>query len=104
MKKLLFLAVFVLCLTGCSTIPKTPAEEAKNIAENVHVSAEINKLQVQLERGEVTQKYASERLKQILKERQRLNSGDTEVILEKIKEQDPMLEKGLAEMIQRREK
>ena len=103
MKKLLLLSIFVLCLTGCNTIPKTPTEEAKIIAEDVHVSPEINKLQLQLERGEVTQKYAQERLKQILKERQRLNSGDTDVILEKIKDQDPMLEKGLAEMIQRRQ-
>jgi hypothetical protein len=103
MKKLLILSVLVLTLTGCNATPKTSTEEAKNIAEDIHVSTEINKLQLQLENGAVTEKYAAEKLKQILKERQKQNSGDTEVILEKIKNQDPILEKGLAEMIQRRQ-
>jgi len=42
-------------------------------------------------------------LKQILKTRQQENSGDTESILEKIGEQDPQLEQGIAEMIKRRQ-
>lgn len=103
MKKLLILSVFVLILTGCTAAPKTPLEEAHEIASGENVSAEINKLQLQLERGEVTEKYAQEKLKKILKERQKQNSGDTESILKKIGEQDPMIEKGLSEMIETRD-
>ena len=103
MKKLLLISVIILTLAGCTTTPKSDTEKAREIANDIHVSQEIEKLNLQLERGEVTEKYAQERLKQILKERQRINSGDTDVILEKIKEQDPMLEKGLAEMIEKRQ-
>lgn len=102
MKKLLLLSVLVLMLAGCSSTPPTSAEEAQTIAEGENVSAEIQKLQLQLDNGEVTEKYAQERLKQILKKRQKENSGDTESILEKIGEQDPALERGIAEMIEKR--
>ncbi len=103
MKKLLILSVLVLMLAGCSTPEKTPAEEAQVIAEGENVAAEIQQLQLQLDNGEVTEKYAQERLKQILKTRQQENSGDTEAILEKIGKQDPRLEEGIAEMIKRRQ-
>ena len=103
MKKLLLFSVIVLILSGCTTTLKSDTEKAREIANDIHVSQEIEKLNLQLEQGEVTEKYAQERLKQILKERQRINSGDTDVILEKIKDQDPMLEKGLAEMIEKRQ-
>ncbi len=102
MKKLFLLSALVLMLAGCSSTPPTPAEEAHTIAQGKYVSAEIQKLQLQLKNGEVTEKYAQERLKQILKERQKQNSGDTESILKKIGEQDPALQKGIAEMIQKR--
>ncbi len=87
MKKILIVFACFLALTGCKAPEKTPEEQALQIANNEYVLLEIEELQAQLERGEITEKYASERLKQILKERQRLNSGSTEVILEKIKEQ-----------------
>ena len=102
MKKLLTISIIALALTACATMPKTPAEEARDIAEGVNVSREITKLQLQLENGEVTERYAQEKLKQILKERQRQNSGDTEVILEKIGDEDPMIQKALEEMLERR--
>lgn len=102
MKKLLTISILALAITACATMPKTPAEEAQNIAENQYVSLEIAKLQTQLENGEVTEKYAQEKLKQILKERQRQNSGDTEAILEKVGNEDPMIQKALEEMLERR--
>lgn len=101
MKKLLIAFALILTLSACTSSELTTEQQAQKIAEGTNVSTEITKLQLQLERGEVTEKYAQERLKQILKERQKANSGDTESILEKIRNEDPMLEKGLAEMIER---
>ncbi len=102
MKKALILSVLMIILAGCSTPEKTPAEEAQNIAENQYVSLEIEKLQTQLENGAVTEKYAQEKLKQILKERQRQNSGDTAAILEKVGNEDPMIQKALEQMLEYR--
>lgn len=102
MKKLFTISIIALALTACATIPKTPAEKARDIAKGTNVSQEITKLQLQLENGEITKKYAQEKLKQVLKERQRQNSGDTDAILEKIGDQDPMIQKALEEMLERR--
>lgn len=101
MKKLLTLSILLLTLTACTTNQQSPAQEAQKIAAGTNVSREITNLQLQLERGEVTEKYAQEKLKQILKERQRQNSGDTEAILEKVGKEDPMIQKALEEMLQR---
>lgn len=84
-------------------MPKNTAKETHDIATGVNVSREITKLQLQLERGEITEKYAQEKLKQVLKERQKQNSGDTESILKKVGEEDPMIQKALEEMLQRRD-
>lgn len=103
MKKLLILSAIAISVVGCAQRQLSQEEVTQKVATNEHVQLEIKKLQTELERGEITESYAQERLKQILRNRVRDNSGDPEVILEKIGEQDPMLEKGLAEMIERRQ-
>ena len=102
MKKLLLLSVIALSVVGCAQGELSSEEVTRKVGTNEHVQLEINKLQAELGRGEITEAYAQEKLKKILKERVRANSGDPEVILEKIGQEDPMLEKGLAEMIERR--
>ncbi len=95
------MSAIALSVVGCAQHQLTSEEVTQKVGTNEHVQLEIKKLQSELERGEITEAYAQEKLKQILKQRVRANSGEPEVILEKIGEQDPMLEKGLAEMIKR---
>ena len=97
------MSAIILSVVGCAQPELTQKEVTQKVATNENVQIEIKKLEMQLERGEITESYAQEKLKQILKKRVQANSGEPEAILEKIGEQDPMLEKGLAEMIQRRQ-
>ncbi|MCF7846879.1 MAG: hypothetical protein K9M51_02395 [Candidatus Gracilibacteria bacterium] len=99
MKKALLLLP-ILLLTACSTSESTPEEQLRHVAHNPHVQTEVSKLQQQLDRGEITEQYAQEKLKQILKNRVEANSGSPESILKKIEAIDPQIAEGLRQQIE----
>ncbi|MBT6996157.1 hypothetical protein HN954_01865 [bacterium] len=86
MKKFLIFG-FAIFLVGCGT--PTSEEKIENVARDENVQIEISNLETQLASGEITEKYAQEQLKKILRERKELNSGSTESILKKIEAIDP---------------
>lgn len=101
MKKLLGLVLVAILLVGCGEM--THEEKVENIATDVNVQAEINDLQGQLDRGEITEKYARERFEQILRERKRDNSGDPDAILDKMDDVYPEAADMFRDMLEKKE-
>ena len=87
MKKLIGLVMATVLLVGCGEL--TPEQKIHNVATDADVQVEIQALQQQLDRGEITEKYDRERFEQILRQRKEENSDDPEAILKRIEKISP---------------